>query len=102
MTTDNTIDQRYYASSYGRFNTADPQGSRAAKLGDPESWNQYAYTRGDPVNGNDAKGLCDVVVGGITETSTNNTDYEFANQIGAVQAMGMLELIMRLGWEQSS
>ena len=26
-------DQRYYASTYGRFNTADPKGLRAAKLG---------------------------------------------------------------------
>jgi len=51
-------DQRYYASTYGRFNTPDPS-RRSAKAGNPLSWNRYAYTLGDPVNGNDPKGLDD-------------------------------------------
>jgi RHS repeat-associated protein len=49
-------DQRFYASTYGRFNTPDPyMGS-----GDPSapgSWNRYAYALGDPTNGNDPTGL---------------------------------------------
>ncbi len=55
-------DQRYYASTYGRFNTVDPDGA-SAKPGDPVSWNRYAYTRGDPVNRIDPRGMddCDLM-----------------------------------------
>ena len=42
-------DQRYYASGYGRFNTAD-QYQASAGPGDPGTWNRYAYVGGDPVN----------------------------------------------------
>jgi RHS repeat-associated protein len=51
-------DQRFYASSYGRFLTPDPMGAKAANPNDPESWNRYAYAIGDPVNRNDPNGLC--------------------------------------------
>jgi len=50
-------DQRYYASSYGRFNTADRLAS-SAMAGDPGSWNRYSYAGGDPINRSDPKGLC--------------------------------------------
>ena len=49
-------DQRFYASTYGRFNTPDPYMASGAASGstdnpnDPVSWNRYAYTGGDPVN----------------------------------------------------
>jgi RHS repeat-associated protein len=56
MTGNGTVVQRYYASSYGRFNTADPS-SHSAHPKNPGSWNRYAYTLGDPVNGNDPRGL---------------------------------------------
>jgi RHS repeat-associated protein len=49
--------QRYYASSYGRFNTADSLAS-SATASDPASWNRYSYTGGDPVNRNDPSGNC--------------------------------------------
>jgi RHS repeat-associated protein len=49
-------DQRYYASSYGRFNTPDPMAA-SAKSNNPGSWNRYAYTLGDPVNNNDPRGM---------------------------------------------
>ncbi len=52
-------DQRFYASTYGRFNTPDPK-RRSAHARNPGSWNRYAYTLGDPVNGNDPTGLDDV------------------------------------------
>jgi RHS repeat-associated protein len=47
---------RYYASTYGRFMTADPYGG-SADAADPGSWNRYAYVNGDPVNSNDPSGL---------------------------------------------
>ncbi len=49
-------DQRFFASTYGRFNTPDP--ARSAKLKNPASWNRYAYVSGDPVNKKDPRGLC--------------------------------------------
>jgi RHS repeat-associated protein len=49
-------DQRFYASTYGRFNTPDPSGG-SINPGNPQSWNRYSYTLGDPVNGNDPSGL---------------------------------------------
>jgi RHS repeat-associated protein len=56
MTGVGTVDQRYYASAYGRFNTVDPLAS-SAKPEDPVSWNRYNYLIGDPVNGSDPRGL---------------------------------------------
>ncbi len=49
-------DQRMYASSYGRFNTADPMKS-SGTVNDPGSWNRYAYVQGDPVSSSDPAGL---------------------------------------------
>ena len=49
-------DQRYYASTYGRFNTADPYQASGGP-GDPSSWNRYSYVQGDPVNHRDTHGL---------------------------------------------
>ena len=54
-------DQRYYASLYGRFNTADPMGGSASPSV-PGSWNRYSYTLGDPVNGRDPRGTCTELV----------------------------------------
>ncbi len=51
-------DQRFYASSYGRFNTPDPFKASGFAT-DPASWNRYSYTRGDPDNRNDKHGLAD-------------------------------------------
>ena len=51
-------DQRYYASNFGRFMTADPYRASAGPR-DPRSWNRYAYTRGDPINRMDRRGLED-------------------------------------------
>jgi RHS repeat-associated protein len=48
-------DQRFYASTYGRFNIPDPFGG-SIHNGNPQSWNRYSYTLGDPINGNDPTG----------------------------------------------
>jgi hypothetical protein len=51
-------DQRWYASAYGRFMTADPYRASGGPKS-PASWNRYSYTRGDPVNRYDPRGLDD-------------------------------------------
>jgi RHS repeat-associated protein len=51
-------DQRFYASTYGRFNTPDPYQASGGPSS-PASWNRYSYTRGDPVNRRDPRGLRD-------------------------------------------
>ena len=53
-------DQRFYASSYGRFSTPDPYQAAAKGANDlntPISWNRYGYVLGDPINGYDPQGL---------------------------------------------
>ncbi len=49
-------DQRFYASTYGRFATVDVS-MENINPADPLSWNSYAYTEGDPINFNDPLGL---------------------------------------------
>jgi RHS repeat-associated protein len=48
-------DQRYYASNFGRFMTADRYVASGG-TSDPKSWNRYSYVEGDPVNFNDPGG----------------------------------------------
>jgi RHS repeat-associated protein len=48
-------DQRYYAATYGRFNTPDRYKASAGPS-DPGSWNRYAYVASDPVNFGDMAG----------------------------------------------
>ena len=50
--------QRFYASSYGRFNTPDPYRASGGPSR-PASWNRYSYALGDPVNRLDPRGLQD-------------------------------------------
>ena len=44
---DHTLN-RQLASSYGRWLTPDPAGRKAATLGDPQTWNMYAYAGNNP------------------------------------------------------
>jgi RHS repeat-associated protein len=39
---------RYYSNIQGRFTSVDPENA-GAKLGDPQSWNGYAFSRNNPV-----------------------------------------------------
>ena len=48
---------RYYASNMGRFMSPDPIGPWAADVGDPQSWNFYAYARNNPLINVDPTGL---------------------------------------------
>ncbi len=53
-------DQRFYASTYGRFNTQDPSQSPApSDPSSPASWNRFSYASLDPINNNDPTGLDD-------------------------------------------
>jgi RHS repeat-associated protein len=49
---------RYYSNAYGRFMTPDPYTASGGPA-DPQSWNRYSYTRGDPVSRLDPAGLQD-------------------------------------------
>jgi RHS repeat-associated protein len=52
-------DQRFYASSYGRFLTPDPSNSTPTSPSNPrapQSWNRFSYVTGDPVNQMDPAG----------------------------------------------
>jgi RHS repeat-associated protein len=75
FTTLDYADQRYYASSYGRFNTADPYQASAGPK-DPGSWNRYAYVEGDPVNSRDPGGLFALGPGEGCGNSLDGVDYD--------------------------
>ena len=91
-------DQRMYASTYGRFNTPDPYQAGGAANGsvsnpsDPGSWNRYSYTRGDPVNRLDPRGLYDCGDGWVSDASLTGPCYPgvgpgfWGAQIGAAIA----------------
>jgi hypothetical protein len=75
-------DQRFYASTYGRFNTPDPKGG-SAKLDNPLSWNRYSYTLDDPINGNDPTGLdCGDGSDGECNTAENGRSWDSAEDEG--------------------
>ncbi|MGA2883499.1 MAG: RHS repeat-associated core domain-containing protein, partial [Bryobacteraceae bacterium] len=80
---------RYYSNAYGRFMTPDPYtagGRGSGNPSDPQSWNRYAYTRGDPVNRFDPNGTDDSGAGdggdsgdpsgGDTSSFTCDTSWE--------------------------
>ncbi len=46
---------RYYSSSQGRFQSVDPANA-GAMVGDPQSWNGYAYVGNNPLNYRDPSG----------------------------------------------
>jgi RHS repeat-associated protein len=78
-------DQRFYASTYGRFDTTDP--GYAGALSNPQSLNLYSYVLGDPVNGRDPQGLCSAIGGGGTESAYEagtNAEQEFASEVGGI------------------
>ena len=79
-------DQRFYASSYGRFNSADPTAANIS-FEDPRTWNLYSYTGGDPINSNDPSGLCSVFIARITQGYDEGSAFtQIANAAGAGQA----------------
>ena len=63
--------QRYYSNAGGRFLTPDPSSGRSQA--NPGSWNRYAYTMGDPINGIDPKGKFDCFVWEDSDTCLEGT-----------------------------
>jgi RHS repeat-associated protein len=53
-----TVDQRMYSSTYGRFTSPDRYVASGGTT-DPGGYNRYSYTRGDPVNRVDPRGMVD-------------------------------------------
>jgi hypothetical protein len=49
-------EQRYYSSALGRFITPDPYAG-SVRLGNPDTWNRYAYVNNNPTNLTDPHGL---------------------------------------------
>jgi RHS repeat-associated protein len=48
---------RYISSAQGRFTSPDPIGKSGADPSDPQSWNQYAYARNNPLRYTDPDGF---------------------------------------------
>jgi len=79
-------DQRFYASSYGRFATADESGDNE-DLGDPGSLNRYAFVEGDPITLNDPTGT-DVQLPPIVSTNEPTCLGGFLNTFVGSQYQG--------------
>lgn len=69
---------RYNASSVGRFMTPDPIGIIKQKLRDPQQWNMYSYTRGNPIRFLDPTGMynTDCAESDITKCSAEIQNFE--------------------------
>src|SRR5579863_6190110 len=70
--------QRFYASTYGRFNTPDPSQRTAtapSDPSDPQTWNRFTYANSDPVNNNDPTGLDDCSLDGYLDNPSECTPY---------------------------
>jgi RHS repeat-associated protein len=49
--------ERLYSANQGRWRSPDPAGLQAVYLGDPKTWNRYAYVLNSPLNTIDPNGL---------------------------------------------
>jgi RHS repeat-associated protein len=84
---------RYYFNSLGRFMTPDPYASNSGGAGDPsdpQSWNRYSYTRGDPVNRVDPAGMQDCAAD-FCVTGYGLGDSEFGGSPGVGGSGGIIE-----------
>jgi len=81
--------QRYHQPGMGRFMTPDPLGAASSK--NPSSWNQYAYTGGDPVNRVDPSGQdwFDLEIAGYpTDSCYGLAPFAWMNPFGYQQQCG--------------
>ncbi len=81
---------RYYGSALGRFTSPDPIGFGGAKPRDPQSWNQYAYARNNPLLYTDPDGfsyqICDAT--GKNCAKDQLSDDDFNSEKSAAQSNG--------------
>jgi RHS repeat-associated protein len=66
---------RYYQNGWGRFLSVDPTWE-SADLGNPESWNRYAYVRSNPINATDPDGR-------VLQTANLTTIQDLAGSAGS-------------------
>ncbi len=68
---------RQYSSSLGRWMHPDPAGLAAVDMGNPQSWNRYAYVFDSPLDFTDPLGLCGggpgIVTTSVNGVSTGST-----------------------------
>jgi RHS repeat-associated protein len=98
---------RKYDAGNGRFSTPDPLGLGAVKMGDPGSWNRFAYVQGDPVNYNDPLGLASCSVSGTstfypddwTKSPVTTATITCTSFAGTIQATDVVPFV---GWEATA
>ena len=59
---------RYYTFNLGRFMSVDPVGG---SIGSSQSWNRYAYVRGNPISSTDPTGMLMNQYGGPGDQTLN-------------------------------
>lgn len=72
---------RYYSSTQGRFTSVDPENA-GANPSDPQSWNGYAYTGGNPLMFTDPDGREYLICGpnGNDGKCTTVSDEQFSGR----------------------
>jgi hypothetical protein len=69
---------RYFMGVLGGFTSPDPANAGADIL-NPQSWNAYAYVRGNPLGNVDPTGACDVFIRGamaLAPVPASQSSYE--------------------------
>jgi RHS repeat-associated protein len=66
-------DQRWYAAAPGRFLSPDRRVA-GVNVGNPQSWNLFAYVNNDPINYRDPRGMSPCKV-----SDDDDPDYDYAN-----------------------
>src|SRR6185436_12215432 len=77
---------RYYASTQGRFTSADPAGLKDNKFTDPQRWNLYSYALDNPLAYTDPDGLDALAVA--------FTDYKVGTPIGRLGNLGHAGIVL--------
>ncbi len=77
-----SLDQRFFASTYGNFTTPDPSMNNV-DYKNPVSWNAYAYTNGDAIKSDDPTGLDSTPTCGSSAFSFNG---EYQGTIAQIMA----------------
>ena len=62
---------RYFSSAQGRFTSRDPTFMTRARIGDPQQWNLYAYTRNNSLKYFDPDGRDRQLAAGVSSKDRN-------------------------------